>query len=136
MTPEDIVSRLKVAATSAATRLNGLWRHGVESWREAWARLQAVPGVDDSAEPLELLSENAPRLPATSDRAFRIGLVVVSLSVVSALATYLILSNLTPIAPSDEAEQSKKIRFLSIGRLLGEAIRRIHNSDSVSSLFV
>ena len=40
------------------------------------------------------------------------------------------------IAPSDEAHQSKKIRFLSIGRLLGEAIRRIHNSDSVSSLFV
>jgi len=40
------------------------------------------------------------------------------------------------IAPSEEARQSEKIRFLSIGRLLGEAIRRIHNSDSVSSLFV
>jgi ribose-phosphate pyrophosphokinase len=37
---------------------------------------------------------------------------------------------------SDEAAACKKVRVLSIGRLLGEAIRRIHNSDSVSSLFV
>jgi two-component system nitrogen regulation sensor histidine kinase NtrY len=102
VTPEDIVSRLKVAATSATTRLIELGRRGVEGWREAWARLQAVPGADDDADPLEPLSENAPRLPGTTDRAFRIGLVVVSLSVVSALATYLILSNLTPIPPSDE----------------------------------
>jgi two-component system nitrogen regulation sensor histidine kinase NtrY len=61
-----------------------------------------VPGADEGADPLEPVSDSAPRLPGTSDRAFRIGLVVVSLSVVSALATYLILSNLTPIAPSDE----------------------------------
>ncbi len=40
------------------------------------------------------------------------------------------------ISPSREARESKKIRTLSIGKLLGEAIRRIHNSDSVSSLFV
>jgi ribose-phosphate pyrophosphokinase len=40
------------------------------------------------------------------------------------------------IPPSEEAQECSKIRFLSIGRLLGEAIRRIHNSDSVSSLFV
>jgi len=40
------------------------------------------------------------------------------------------------ILASEEARASKKIKFLSIGRLLGEAIRRIHNSDSVSSLFV
>ena len=40
------------------------------------------------------------------------------------------------IPPSEEARQCPKIRVLSIGRLLGEAIRRIHNSDSVSSLFV
>jgi ribose-phosphate pyrophosphokinase len=39
------------------------------------------------------------------------------------------------IAPSEEARACKKIRVLSIARLLGEAIRRIHNSDSVSSLF-
>ena len=40
------------------------------------------------------------------------------------------------VQASDDARASKKIKFLSIGRLLGEAIRRIHNSDSVSSLFV
>jgi ribose-phosphate pyrophosphokinase len=40
------------------------------------------------------------------------------------------------IAPSRGARESNKIRTLSIGKLLGEAIRRIHNSDSVSSLFV
>ncbi|HMJ09904.1 MAG TPA: ribose-phosphate pyrophosphokinase [Polyangiaceae bacterium] len=40
------------------------------------------------------------------------------------------------ILPSEEARNCKKIRFVSIARLLGEAIRRIHNSDSVSSLFV
>jgi ribose-phosphate pyrophosphokinase len=40
------------------------------------------------------------------------------------------------IAPSEEARSCGKIKILSIGRLLGEAIRRIHNSDSVSSLFV
>ena len=37
-----------------------------------------------------------------SDRAFWIGLVVVVLSLVSALATYLILTGLTPIAPRDD----------------------------------
>ncbi len=40
------------------------------------------------------------------------------------------------IPPSEEVAACSKIRFLSIGKLLGEAIRRIHNSDSVSSLFV
>ncbi|MBX9861275.1 MAG: PAS domain-containing sensor histidine kinase [Hyphomicrobium sp.] len=43
----------------------------------------------------------APLLDLT-DRAFWIGLVVVVLSVVSALATYLILTGLTPIAPRDD----------------------------------
>jgi len=40
------------------------------------------------------------------------------------------------IAPSLEVASCPKIRFISIARLLAEAIRRIHNSDSVSSLFV
>jgi ribose-phosphate pyrophosphokinase len=39
------------------------------------------------------------------------------------------------IPPSEETKSCDKIKVLSIGRLLGEAIRRIHNSDSVSSLF-
>jgi ribose-phosphate pyrophosphokinase len=40
------------------------------------------------------------------------------------------------IAPSAETAACPKIRFLSMADLLAEALRRIHNSDSVSSLFV
>jgi ribose-phosphate pyrophosphokinase len=45
-----------------------------------------------------------------------------------------VVTNSIPLSP--EATACKKIRTVSIARLLGEAIRRIHNSDSVSSLFV
>jgi ribose-phosphate pyrophosphokinase len=45
-----------------------------------------------------------------------------------------VVTNSIPLSP--EAAACKKIRTVSIARLLGEAIRRIHNSDSVSSLFV
>jgi ribose-phosphate pyrophosphokinase len=50
-------------------------------------------------------------------------------------------STLTEVVVSDSirlpeaAATSTKIRQLSIARLLGEAIKRIHSSDSVSSLF-
>ncbi len=39
------------------------------------------------------------------------------------------------IALSEAAKACSKIKQLSIARLLGEAIKRIHSSDSVSSLF-
>jgi ribose-phosphate pyrophosphokinase len=39
------------------------------------------------------------------------------------------------IALSDAAKACPKIKQLSLARLLGEAIKRIHSSDSVSSLF-
>jgi ribose-phosphate pyrophosphokinase len=39
------------------------------------------------------------------------------------------------IALSDAAKGCPKIKQVSIARLLGEAIKRIHSSDSVSSLF-
>jgi ribose-phosphate pyrophosphokinase len=45
-----------------------------------------------------------------------------------------VVTNSIPLAPP--AAACKKIKTVSIARLLGEAIRRIHNSDSVSSLFV
>jgi ribose-phosphate pyrophosphokinase len=45
-----------------------------------------------------------------------------------------VVTNSIPL--SEEARNCSKIRVVSIAKLLGEAIRRIHNSDSVSSLFV
>ncbi|MBL8603223.1 MAG: ribose-phosphate pyrophosphokinase [Myxococcales bacterium] len=36
----------------------------------------------------------------------------------------------------EEARGSSRFRVASVGPLLGEAVRRIHNSDSISSLFV
>jgi ribose-phosphate pyrophosphokinase len=46
----------------------------------------------------------------------------------------LVFTNSIPLSP--EAIASGKIRQISIASLLGEAIRRIHHSDSVSSLFI
>jgi two-component system nitrogen regulation sensor histidine kinase NtrY len=54
------------------------------------------------AAPLDPALEGGPALPGTSDRAFWIGLGVVSLSVISGLATYLILTGLTPIVPRND----------------------------------
>ena len=55
-----------------------------------------------AASPLDPLLENGPPLPGTSDRAFWLGLIVVSLSVISGLATYFILTGLTPIVPRND----------------------------------
>jgi len=45
----------------------------------------------------------------------------------------LIVSNSIPLRP--DAAASKRIEVVSVSNLLGEAIRRIHTGDSVSSLF-
>ncbi len=44
-----------------------------------------------------------------------------------------VVTDSIPLSPA--AKACPKIKQVSIARLLGEAIRRIHNSDSVSSLF-
>ncbi len=46
----------------------------------------------------------------------------------------LVVTNSIPLGP--EAKKCDKIKVLSVSSLLAEAIRRIHNEDSVSSLFV
>lgn len=48
--------------------------------------------------------------------------------------TEVIVTNTIPLRP--EALATGKFRMVSVARLLAEAIRRIHHSDSVSSLFV
>lgn len=45
-----------------------------------------------------------------------------------------VVTDTIPLRP--EAKRIGKFKVLSVSRLLGEAIKRIHNSDSVSSLFV
>ena len=40
------------------------------------------------------------------------------------------------ISMSDAGLASEKIKVLSVGRLLGEAVKRIHHGDSISSLFI
>ncbi len=46
----------------------------------------------------------------------------------------LVVSDTIPLG--DKEKRTNKLRVLSVGKLLGEAIRRIHTGDSVSSLFV
>ena len=46
----------------------------------------------------------------------------------------LVVTNTIPL--QDNARECGKIKVLSVSSLLAEAIRRIHNEDSVSSLFV
>jgi ribose-phosphate pyrophosphokinase len=42
----------------------------------------------------------------------------------------------TNTIPMDGKQPAGKVKILSVAGLLGEAIRRIHNGESVSSLFV
>jgi two-component system nitrogen regulation sensor histidine kinase NtrY len=97
VTTDDLVARLRAA--SAGTGLDRLGRRCAEAARRAWGSLMPRAPAGAGAGPLDPLADNAPPLPGTSDRAFRIGLVVVSLSVISGLATYLLLTGLTPIKP-------------------------------------
>jgi ribose-phosphate pyrophosphokinase len=47
---------------------------------------------------------------------------------------HVVVTNTIPL--NDAAAASSKVRVRSVGRLLGEAIKRIHHGDSISSLFV
>jgi len=46
----------------------------------------------------------------------------------------LVATDSIPLRP--EAENDAKFKIISVARLLGESIRRIHNEESVSSLFI
>jgi ribose-phosphate pyrophosphokinase len=46
----------------------------------------------------------------------------------------LIVTNTVPL--SADAQRCRKIKVLSVAHLIGEAIRRTHDEESISSLFV
>jgi ribose-phosphate pyrophosphokinase len=48
--------------------------------------------------------------------------------------SHVVVTNTIPL--TEEGAQCTKVRVKSVGRLLGEAIKRIHHGDSISSLFV
>ena len=93
-----------------AARLTGRALAAVRHWgRHAAAvlgrgveRVRQLANVDAQAPADPMLEEGGPRLPGTGSRAFWIGSVVVCLSLISGLATYLILTGLTPIVPRNE----------------------------------
>ncbi len=74
-------------------RPSGRWR----SW--LGAQFADTSATDTQPEPLD---GTADAMPGASEGAFWTGLVVVVLSLISGLSTYLILTGLTPIAPSNE----------------------------------
>jgi ribose-phosphate pyrophosphokinase len=47
---------------------------------------------------------------------------------------HVIVSDTIPLSEAGKA--CKKIRQVSVARLLGEAVKRIHHGDSISSLFI
>jgi two-component system, NtrC family, nitrogen regulation sensor histidine kinase NtrY len=76
-------------------------------WRRVPTAAGFIPAERGSAAAAEaslkpLFDDEAAPLPGTGSRAFWIGLIIVSLSLVSGLATYLILTGLTPIVPRNE----------------------------------
>jgi ribose-phosphate pyrophosphokinase len=48
--------------------------------------------------------------------------------------SHVVVTNTIPL--SEAGQECQKVRVKSVGRLLGEAIKRIHHGDSISSLFV
>jgi ribose-phosphate pyrophosphokinase len=47
---------------------------------------------------------------------------------------HVVVTNTIPL--NEAGQHCDKVRVKSVGRLLGEAIKRIHHGDSISSLFV
>jgi two-component system, NtrC family, nitrogen regulation sensor histidine kinase NtrY len=97
----ELIQELSRAGKKLAASLQHLGGRAAAALQNGLHRLRQL--ATDTQPPLDpLLEENAPRLPGTGNRAFWVGLIFVSLSLVSGLATYLILTGLTPIVPRNE----------------------------------
>jgi two-component system nitrogen regulation sensor histidine kinase NtrY len=95
----ETAAQLKGTAVAA---LRDIGRQATAVVARGIERLRQLANLDAQAPVDPLLEEGGPRLPAATSRAFLIGSVVVGLSLVSGLATYLILTGLTPIVPRNE----------------------------------
>jgi len=96
--------------------------------------------VDDMVDTAGTLTEAARALAGAGAREV---LAVVTHAVLSGPAIKriaesplreLVVTDSIPLRP--EAAECPKLQVVSVSELLGEAIRRIHNEESVSSLFV
>jgi len=90
--------------TALRQRLAGAWTAFRGRLAALGDRLRADEVQEDSGSDATAIAPASDDLamPASSPRAFWTGLVIVVLSLVSGLATYLILTGLTPIAPRND----------------------------------
>lgn len=79
-----------------------------------------------------LLNEGATRVAACCTHPVLSGTAIEKIS--QSGLEQMVVTDTIPLG--EHAKSCKKINALSVSRLLGEAIKRIHNDDSVSSLFV
>jgi two-component system nitrogen regulation sensor histidine kinase NtrY len=100
MRRQQIIVAVGVGCSRVLAALQQAAGHVLTNVHDAARRVHRLAAGPQA--PPDALLEGAPELPGTSTRAFWVGLIVVSLSIVSALATFLILTNLTPIAPREE----------------------------------
>jgi two-component system, NtrC family, nitrogen regulation sensor histidine kinase NtrY len=97
---DNSVGIFLVESSNHGRGLTDAIRAGAGRWVSR-LRLEPVDAQTGDGQPVPL-DGSADRLPGASERAFWTGLVVVVLSLVSGLATYLILTGLTPIAPRND----------------------------------
>jgi two-component system nitrogen regulation sensor histidine kinase NtrY len=102
VTKQQFIAQLNRASDAAAQALALARNFLAGAAQRAGARLGRRVPEGPAPSPLDPVLEGGPPLPGTSDRAFWSGLIIVSLSVVSGLATYLILTGLTPIVPRND----------------------------------
>ncbi len=106
---QHVTDMLRSAVDRLGEMLGRAGRAIGDAARQVAARLGRPALEGPQSSPLDPLIEGGPPLPGTSDRAFWSGLVIVSLAVVSGLATYLILTGLTPIIPRNDVVLSALI---------------------------
>jgi len=79
-----------------------------------------------------IMNAGAESVAATASHAVFSGKAIQRIS--ESPLSHVVVTNTIPLSEAGQA--CSKIRVKSVGRLLGEAIKRIHHGDSISSLFV